>query len=142
EFAFLLVSHLSDRLIVRFLSNISIHGNQTDSIIFLNEPTWGDVLIEAKNRKKSSPRDVDQIFTRMYELNIKIGFLLTKSRLTGRKGQLEAIQLKNLKGDIIIVPLQGSHIQEFFSSEESTQDFLLRMIHLAKYKTLDLLILK
>ncbi len=141
EFGFLLVSHLTDEKKVLFFSNLNTCGNEIDSIICLNSDKWrGNALIEAKNRNKANPRDIDQISTRMDDMNIYLGFLITKSRLTGKKGQLESIKFKNAKGKKLIVPLQGPHINEFFSSDESSQDFLRRMINISKYDVLKLII--
>lgn len=133
EFAFLLVSHINKESEVPFFPNLRKRGNEIDAVICVNHPIWGDdILIEAKNRKKSSPRDVDQILGRMILLNCKYGFLVTKVRMSGKEGQLETIQDINSKGNQIIVPLQGEHIDEFFKSNDSTKNFLENMINIAR----------
>ncbi|MFQ5978095.1 MAG: hypothetical protein ACE5OZ_08205 [Candidatus Heimdallarchaeota archaeon] len=99
-------------------------------------------MIEAKNRKDPNPRDLDQISGRMEQLNIKLGFLVTKYALTGKNGMLESIQYRNQQGKRIIVPLQSHHIEKFFLQEKSTKDFLLKMINTAKYHALALVIPK
>jgi hypothetical protein len=142
EFSFVFISHLSDEMKVTYFSNLKDSGNETDSIICLKDSQWGDVLVEAKNRRKPEPRDIDQIRGRLQDKKIYLGFLVSKYRLTGKNGQISAIRSINKDGKNLIVPLQGFHIDGFFASDESTKDFLFKMIKISKYNPMKLAIPK
>lgn len=133
DFSCMLISHLSDELELICFPDLKSKERQVDAIICLGKSyTSPDVLIEAKNRDETDTACIDQLESGMLRFNVKTGFLVSKSRIATT--QIERIKLINKNDkDFLIVPVQGPHIEEFFRSDQSTKEFLLKLIKSAKY---------
>jgi len=134
EFACKLVSFITDDRIVLIFQNFINEESEIDSIILnKNHQFKSDIFIESKDTKKSKTSHIDQLNSNIdRHKSANIGFLVTRSRLS--RNQLTRIKSLNDNSEIkILIPIQGPHIEEFFTNDESIQDFLKRMINYTLY---------